>query len=163
MMSDFHVAGSPTATGASRAAETSKPRIPDPPHAPTAGTILLAFTSNLACWVITGAIAYVSPPLPASDDYTFLVIAFLPLEAFAIIYLILTASDKGWVSTTPITSAAIAGIGTTTAYVICWTTWKNFATFAFWVEAGVYLSLVFEIRFRVFQLAERKIGIVFNL
>ena len=157
-MSNIKAAGPPTTAKADGAAGSQTHRIHESPHIPTAGTMLLAFTGNLACWIITGAIAYVSPSLPANDDFTCLVMAFLPLEAFAVSYLILTASDKGWLSTTPIASAAIAGFGITTAYVVCWTAWKNFATFAFWVEAGVFLSLIVEIRFRLFQSAEREIG-----
>ena len=157
-MSELKPAGSPTTGKTDHAAVPSKRYELEPPHIPTPGTVLLAFTGNLACWVITGAVGYASPSFLANDDWTCLVMGLWPPQVFAMGYLIFVALKKGRISTTPSLCAVTVGSSMTILYVVCWATWKNFAMFIFWIEASVYFSLVCEAKFRIFEAAERRMG-----
>ncbi|CAN9305905.1 unnamed protein product [Alternaria alternata] len=118
---------------------------------------------NLACWIITGAIGYASPPCLAIDDWTCMSMVLFVPQGLAMVYLISIALEKGWMSATPSLNAGTVGFSIAIVYTMCWATWGNFATRVFWIEAGVYLSLALEAKLGVFEAAERRIGTLLDL
>ena len=132
-------------------------------HPSTPGIALLAFVGNLACWIITGAIGYASPPCLAIDDWTCMAMVLFVPQGLATVYLISIALEKGWMSATPSLNAGIVGFSIAIVYTMYWATWGNFATRVFWIEAGVYLSLALEAKLGVFEAAEQRIGTLLDL
>ncbi|CAN9275671.1 unnamed protein product [Alternaria alternata] len=79
-MSQIKIADSPITGKADDGAVRSRRYKSQSLHPSTPGIALLAFVGNLACWIITGAIGYASPPCLAIDDWTCVYLS-LALEA----------------------------------------------------------------------------------
>jgi hypothetical protein len=75
---------------AEHAAVLPRPHQTEAQYTPTPGTILVAFTSSLACWFVTGIIGYISSSSPFKDDITIMVVLFWLPQAIATVYLVFT-------------------------------------------------------------------------
>ena len=125
---------------------------------PTPGLILVALTTALTCWFLTGMIGHTSPALPAQDDMTILCVFLWIPQALATGCLVYTAQTRGWSTPAATLSASIVGVGATVLYGVCWADWGNAATRAFWVAAGIYGAMGVEAWLGIAAAAETGIG-----
>jgi hypothetical protein len=89
-------------------------------------------------------------------------VVLLVPQAFATVYLIFTAVDRGWSTPAATISVSIVGVSTAILCGLCWAKWGNFATYMFWMSAGIYFALGLEARFGVAEALERKIGTILD-
>lgn len=139
-----------------------KPPQAESQHIPTPGTVLVAFTSSLACWLLTGIIGYISPSVTFQDDMTIMTVFLWVPQAIGTVYLIFTAGTRGWSSPAATLSATIVGASMMLLFGLCWAEWGNVATYAFWVAVGIYSALGIEAKFGVAKVAERRIGVLLD-
>lgn len=125
---------------------------------PTPGLILVALTTALTCWFLTGVIGHTSPTLPAKDDMTIMCVFLWVPQALATGCLVYTAETRGWSTPAATLSASIVGVGAAIVYGVCWADWGNAATGAFWIAAGVYGAMGVEAWLGVAGAAEVGIG-----
>jgi hypothetical protein len=148
---------------ADNAAVLPKLRQTEPPHVPTPGTVLVALTSTVVCWLLTGIIGFVSPSLPVHDDMTITAVILWMPQVIATIYLVWIAVTRGWSTPAAISSAAIVGFSAALMYGVCRAQWGNAATYVFWITTGIYVALGLEAKFAVAEAVERKIGMLLDL
>ena len=125
---------------------------------PAPGLVLIALTTALTCWFLTGIIGHTSPTLPAKHDMTIMCVFLWIPQAAATGYLVYTAQTRGWSTLAASLSAIIVGVGAAIVYGVCWADWGNVATGAFWIAACVYGAMGVEAWLGVAGAAEVGIG-----
>lgn len=124
----------------------------------TPGFILVALTTTLICWLITGIIGFKSPTATVQDDQTLIAVVLWIFQFISSICLVIAAVSKGWSTPAATTSASIVGLGVALVYGVCYAEWGNAATWMFWVAAGVYGALGVEARMGWVEGLERGIA-----
>ncbi|OSS54200.1 hypothetical protein B5807_00668 [Epicoccum nigrum] len=142
----------------SNSAAPTPPRQNDDGLALTPALILVALTTALTCWLLTGIIGHTSPALPAQDDMTLMCVFLWIPQALATGCLVYTAQTRGWFTPAATLSASIVGVGAAIMYGVCWADWGNAATYAFWIAAGIYGAMGAEAWLGVAGAAEVEIG-----
>jgi hypothetical protein len=133
----------PTTAAAATTAAPPKPHptqsLPD--NIPSAGTVLVALTASLVCWLLTGAVGHTAPRMRPGADYTAATMFFWAIQLGAGVFLVGGVGARRLSSIAAALSAALVGAGVAGAWGVCVADWGNAATWAFWVFAGVYAAL----------------------
>lgn len=122
------------------------------------GALLIAGLTAMLCWLLTGMIGYTSPSRPFQDDFTVMALFLWLPQAFAFVYFIVVAGERGWSTPAATLSAIIVGLSAAVAWGVCFAQWGNIATRVFWSTAGIYTALGLEAYMGVAEGAERGIA-----
>jgi hypothetical protein len=112
-----------------------------PDNIPSAGTVLVALTLSLVCWLLTGAVGHTAPRARPGADPTAATMFFWAIQLGAGVFLVGGVGARRLSSIAAALSAALVGAGAAGAWGVCVADWGNAATWAFWVFAGVYVAL----------------------